>query len=143
MVLIGVVGQSPCSCGGHLLMLLFSKHCARIAFLLVSQASGLTLLAPGSQSSEPGVEGAASKPQEDGMCCRHALCQGSVFGHPLFEFDALVQKAVAKSSLLVFTSSLLVKKLLTTSSLLSMMSCLLIEKALAGCCLEVMALVLP
>ncbi len=79
--LVGLVGQSLCMCGGHLLTLLFSKHFTHAAFLFVAQPDKICLmfLAPGSQSGEPGVEVVAAEPQEDGACCRHPLCQGGVF----------------------------------------------------------------
>ncbi len=92
-------------------MLLFSKCHAHTAFLPESQAgkSSLTLLLLGSQSGKPGIEAVAAEPQEDGACCCYPLCQGGKFSHPSFQGNAVVKKALAKSSLLAFTSNLLVK----------------------------------
>ena len=79
--------------------------------------SGLALLSPRSLAGKPDVEAVAAKPQEDGAGCPHLSCKSSTFGHQA-------------------TSSLLVEMVLTMCSLL-------VEKPLAGCRLEVMALVLP
>ncbi len=87
------------------------------------------------------METAVAEPQEDGACCPHPLCQGGAFGHFLFQGNALIEKVLAKSSLLAFTIGLLVEKLLTTSSLLSLTSGLLVKKALVGRHVEAMALV--
>jgi hypothetical protein len=99
------------------------------------------------------VEAAAAKPQEDSLGCRHLSCKSSTFGHKatssllvekaLTPCSLLIEKPLMTDGLLAFVGGMLVKELLATIGLLALMSGFLVKMALAGCCLEVMALVLP
>jgi hypothetical protein len=118
------------------------------------------LLSLCSHLRKPNLETAVAKPQEDGLCSHYPSCLGGAFinrvlvmsGLLVFVCSALVEKVLsgmlvekllAMSSLLLFTSSMLVEKALVMSSLLLVMSRVLDKKTLAGCCLLAVVLVLP
>jgi hypothetical protein len=94
-----------------------------------------------------------AKPQEDGAGCPHLSCKSSTFGHKatssllvekaLRTCSLLVEKPLTMDGLLALIGGTLVKESLATICLLALTSGLLVEMALAGCRLEVMALVLP
>jgi hypothetical protein len=94
-----------------------------------------------------------AKPEEDGSGCCHLSCKSSGFGHQatssllvekaLTTCSLLVEKPLTTDGLLAFVGGTLVKELLATIGLLALTSGFLVKMALAGCRLEVMALVVP
>ncbi len=88
------------------------------------------------------MEVLTAKPQEDDSGCRHLLCLGSA----LATSNLLVEDVLAMHSLLAFEGSskaLSGASSLLVGGLLAFVGGTLVKKVMAGCRLEVVALVLP